>query len=187
MLRSTIVADWLAELAFVTITYIICFALTFWAVFPLQTQMIPSISAFAMLFFLPHGVRTLSAWLYGRRSCILLIPGSFLTQILLIGTNGLTLATTLGCMVGAVSASMAFGILEVLGYHREDFERNKKAWLLILIAAAVASVINSVGTNWFLEGNAASVIIYLLGDISGTALLFFILSLISRFARLSGV
>ena len=55
---------------YVTLAYVLASSVVTWLVAPIQPIFIPEVTLFAALIFPPHGVRVLSAWLFGWRSII---------------------------------------------------------------------------------------------------------------------
>ena len=163
-----------------------CFAISFGVFFPLQVHYLPAIAAYAMLLFLPHGVRVLTAWLYGWCAVFLLAPAAILTQLWLFGWDSMTLDKALGNAVGICSASIAFALLRFSGRRSEDYTPKGLDWLLVLTASVIASLINSVGTNFFFGGTQASAVSYLIGDVSGTIILMILLAAVFRTLRRLG-
>lgn len=70
--------------------------------------------------------------------------------------------------------------------HRQRYRADRQDWVLIIAASVLASLMNSIGTNWFLHGNLSSALAYLVGDVSGTVLLLALLTYANRLVRKQG-
>ena len=49
----------------VIVAYMLAHGLTAWLITPVQALLLPDVTAFASLVYLPHGVRVLATWLLG--------------------------------------------------------------------------------------------------------------------------
>ena len=140
--------------------------------------------ATASLFFMPHGVRVIAAWLYGWRSVLILIPGTYAAHFLRVGSWSMSWAEFIGPMFGVSCAAFCFWLLARLGADwrlRPGFVAN---WKDVLLAGSLAAVVNAVGSN-LLFGNGWPVVAgYFFGDIIGMLTLFGVLMLVFRALRM---
>lgn len=182
--------NWLIPLVLVTATYLIAFYLTFFVFFPMQETAFGTISFYANLLFLPHGIRMLTALFYGWRSVVLLTPGALLTHYYLTGWAGFEFPAMFAAIIGIFCAPASFAILKWLKMDVRNDDKYKFNWRYLLLAGVVASIINSIGTNIvhyvtptfdMLRGMIA----YIVGDVSGQLFLMFVLMLIFRWMRLT--
>ncbi|MGA0923675.1 MAG: hypothetical protein ACO3R6_04215 [Lutimaribacter sp.] len=140
--------------------------------------------ATASLFFMPHGVRVIAAWLYGWRSVLILIPGTYAAHFLRVGSWSMSWAEFVRPMFGVSCAAFCFWLLARLCADwrlRPGFVAN---WKDVLLAGSLAAVVNAVGSN-LLFGNGWPVVAgYFFGDIIGMLALFGVLMLVFRALRM---
>ena len=182
--------DWLIPLVLVTATYLIAFYLTFFVFFPMQEAAFGTISLYANLLFLPHGIRMLTALFYSWRSIIFLTPGTLLTHYYLTGWEGFEFPAMFGAIVSIVCASASYEVLKWLKMDARNDDRYKFNWRYLLLAGIAASIINSFGTNFAYHVTPTydmfrGIIAYIVGDVSGQLFLMLILMLIFRWMRLT--
>lgn len=154
-------------------------------VVPLQRQFLPAITGAGIVLFLPHGLRVLTAWLHGWASIPLLLPGSSIGMYLIHGLAGFEgprvwmLPLVVSCGYIGVVIARAFGAAGVLRLvKRQDLN-----WKQIVLAAVLASLVNSVGHGFILELNGIHVLVFLIGDTLGTIVLLLLLMLVFRWWR----
>lgn len=141
----------------------------------------------ASLLFLPHGVRVLTAWLYGYKSVLLLAPASFFTHALRLDGEDLAFGFYLGPFFGVVCAAVTFDVCARLGFDvrlRHDYRAN---WRTVFVIGALSSVINSVGTNIAFGNDLKTMIAYWVGDVGGLfaslVILMFLFRALRKFAN----
>lgn len=182
-------SHWLIPLALTTFVYLGCFYATFWIVAPFQNAVFGDIPLFASLLFLPHGVRVLSAYLYGWRSVWFLTPGVIVAQYYVYGwENGLagfSFAPGLGAII---CAPMSFALLRFFGFEMNGAGPYRFRWRYLLLVGVLASVLNALFTVIYhreLEPQEAarSILTYLIGDIGGQFVVMFLLMMTFRWAR----
>lgn len=177
----------------VVLAYVLAHGLTALLVTPLQSRLIPEITPFASLVYLPHGVRVLSAWLLGRFAFFPLLFGALLSEVLFTPagiSNALSPVILISVAVGASSAVLAFEIMKLLGH---DFLANRTRrvhWKELFIVGALASIINSLGQSLTFSGvivpdqSLAVLLSYAIGDLIGLIVTTLALMLIFRWLRL---
>ncbi len=141
-------------------------------------------TASASLIFLPHGVRIIAAWLYGWRATIYILPGAYITHLARIhDDHSLSLSDLLGPAFGVLCASLCFSGLACLGHDLRFDASNRTNWRDILLVGALASIINSAGTN-LVYGNGLEVTAaYFIGDILGMIAVMLVLMFSFRLHR----
>ncbi|MCW3783865.1 hypothetical protein [Defluviimonas salinarum] len=174
--------------------YVLAHGLTALLITPLQARLFPDITAFASLVYLPHGVRVLAIWLLKRGALLPLCLGAFLSELLFtpadvsLATDPVILASI---AVGAASALLAFELMRGLGhdlYARPTFHVR---WQWLLLAGAIASVINSIGQTVVFSGSiqpgdaAAVITTYAIGDLLGLIVSTLVLMFVFRWMRIS--
>jgi hypothetical protein len=141
-------------------------------------------TASASLIFLPHGVRIIAAWLYGWRAVFYILPGAYITHLArLQEASSVSLSDFLGPAFGVLCASFCFSVIARMGHDLRFGSGNPINWQDIILVGALASVINSAGTN-LVYGNSLHITAgYFVGDILGMITVMFILMLSFRLHR----
>lgn len=180
--------------AVVTLAHVLAHGLTALLVTPLQSRLLPDITVFASLVYLPHGVRVLATWLFRKTAFFPLFLGGFLSELVFTPTDTgrATDAVTLASIaVGAASAPLAFELIRAFGrdlYARPTF---RVRWQWLLLAGGIASVLNSIGqtivfSGAILPGRATAVVTtYAFGDLVGLIVSTLVLMLVFRWMRIS--
>ncbi len=180
------------NIAVVALAYILAHGLTAHLVTPLQSRLLPDVTAFASLVYLPHGVRVLSTWLIGRIAFFPLCLGAFLSEALFtpaevsVATDPVILVSI---MVGAASALLAFEAMRVAGRRLYATEHRCLHWKWLLLVGALASVINSLGQSLVFSGevlpdhSVAVLAAYAVGDLFGLVVTTLVLMLVFRWIR----
>ncbi|MBE9636226.1 hypothetical protein IQ782_05175 [Salipiger pacificus] len=179
-------------MAIVAVAYVLAHGLTALLITPLQARLLPDVTAFASLMYLPHGVRVLSTWLMGRLSVIPLGLGAFLSEVLFTPVE-VSSATDpvilLSIAVGGVSALLAFELMGLVG-HRIYAGQNKRIhWKWLLLAGMLASVFNSLGQSLVFSGKVlpdhaiAVLAVYAVGDLVGLVATTLVLMFVFRWIR----
>ena len=134
--------------AIIILAFVFCHGLTALVVAPVQSLVLPEITVFASLAYLPHGVRVLATWAFGWKALPALIMGSGLSAWIFRSSEELTLlepALVQGILIGAVSAFLAFEIARLAGFNFYFGGRRKLHWKGMIAVGALSSVINSLG------------------------------------------
>lgn len=190
------VSEWLFPLIAVSVVYIIALFVSFYLLFPFTA--ILSVNHghgvhdfYAHLIFLPHGVRVITAWFYGWRSVLFLTPPSLFANLVLNGgTAGFELETLAGVLVGIICGALAFQILVWSRVDTSTSGSSTFSWRTMLLAGAIASLINSLGANSFYGAEMGNSLFlgtatYLVGDVCGLFFLLIFLMFVFRFIRLA--
>jgi hypothetical protein len=151
----------------VSAAYLFAFVLSIYLILPFQTAYTPELAAYASLFFLPHGVRVLSAWLFGLKAIPLIAPAALLTHWLNFGADGFSISGILGVFSGVVCAVITFWGLAKLGMDFRLSADKRANWRDVVLAGSIASVINTFGMGWAFSHNTKTLAGYLVGDITG--------------------
>ena len=167
----------------VSVAYVVAFSLTLGFVLPLQQMLMKNVILEVSLLFLPHGIRILSFWLCGWWAAIYLIPPMYL-MLLLSAHSGVILGiwsplvSILACLIGFLSVKAIFPA--------QGSEGGMSDWKYLALVALVSSVLNSVGMT-VLHADEPNLLLasgYLIGDMAGFFVCFFILMYAFRFVRL---
>lgn len=176
---------------YVALAYLVASAVVTWLVTPIQRMFIPEVTIFAALLFPPHGVRVLSAWLFGWRSCLYLYVAVTLTHFVLTPELPLGAKAFTAWAIVSTCAALAFSLLRWLGhdYRAMQNEPDQRTWRGLLLVGLVSSVLNSLGHNLLFAGEIWPVgslkvfLAFLLGDTLGTLAAFVALMLLLRSLR----
>lgn len=166
--------------AVVSVLYTLSFWLMEVVVVPLQTLISPSLTDYALLIFLPHGVRVLTAWLFGWRSVLYLLAAAVVGHFVVTPDVAITISKALTWLVGAASGWLGISALRLLGVPLgPDLDLiGRDTWRYLIFAGIVASLFNSIGhglvyqTEIFSELLRPMLFAFVFGDTMGTILCF---------------
>lgn len=186
MRRITIVIQkFFAHPAFlVSGTYVLAYLITVMFLSSAVIGALEAPTASASLVFLPHGIRIIAAWLYGWSAVFYILPGAYITHLARFEEKtALSLSELLGPIFGVLCASFCFSVIARMGHDLRFESGNHINWRDIILVGALASVINSAGTN-LVYGNSLHITAgYFVGDILGMITVMFILMLSFRLHR----
>ena len=182
-MRDYVLNEWLLPVLLISCAYIFSFFLTFAIVAPVQDAILPAFGNYASLLFLPHGVRVVSAWLYGWRSLIFLVPGSILSHSYLYGSAGFSVDYLMAAFFGVFCAAFSFWVFALFGMDLRLHKTRQVHWRDVMLAGVVASVLNSVGTTFFFGNDLATASARFFGDVTGMFASIFLLMLAFRLLR----
>lgn len=183
----------LQEFGVVVVAYILAHGLTALLVTPLQLRLLPDVTAFASLMYLPHGVRVLSTWLLGRPAVIPLCLGAYLSEMIFTPveiSKASDPTILLSILVGAFSALLAFEIMRMFGRNLYAGRNHLVPWKWLLFVGILASLINSVGQSIVFSGDILPedsftvLATYAVGDLLGLVVTTLALMLVFRWIRL---
>lgn len=184
-MKSSVVRNFLVEIALVSVLYVGAFAITFGLLMPAQRMVLPEFANYASILFLPHGVRVLTAWLFGWRAVLLLAPGGLLTHAYLHGSAAFSIDYFFAAFFGIICATSTFWLFARMGmdFHRE--QAKMISWREIVLAGSFASIINVAGTSYFYGSDIRSSSAYFIGDLGGLLACMVILMLGFRWMRMA--
>lgn len=171
------------ETAVVSASYLAAFLVTYDIVTPLQDVFFPEFPSHASLLFLPHGVRVLSAWLFGWRSTITLVPGVFLAFFSVAGFGAFAPSRLIAILVAVTVPAATFQALRLIKWDLSPQLNKTPCWPCIMTAGVVISILSSLLTNYAFGSASTDYVAYLIGDIFGLFFLMLILMFIFRFLR----
>ena len=165
-------------------------------VVPIQSYFLPEITLYAALIFPVHGIRVLSAWLFGWASVFYLFVSNIFIFFLLSRHEEniyalLSTQSVIAWVLVSVICIFTFDILRVSGVDIKTTvgKFNTDAWKIIILVGFISSVFNSLGhnlifTSTILPKNSLRVILaFLFGDTTGTVACLFILIYVFKFLR----
>jgi len=193
MRRSTLVSkleEHLVCIGLITAAYIVAMLFVNSVVVPIQNSLVPGVTSYAALLFPAHGIRVLSAWLFGWKSIPYLICATLSADILLtsqFAAANLQLASTT-----LLTSSVAWVSLQILLVGGIKIEAGKRhvslsTWRLLLLVGFISSLLNSIGHNYILSGELLpehtflTLATFVIGDTVGTAFCFVTLMILFKF------
>lgn len=178
---------------YIILAYVLCYGITAHIVSPLQSLVMPEITNFAAIAYLPHGVRVLSVWIYGWKAVPALATGGSISAYLFRGDDVAFFMSALpfGILLGACSALIAFELLRLSGHNHYLTDQKRTQWIALIGVGVVASIINSIGqtiihSDFITTANLFGTgMVFLVGDTVGLVITMFILMFIFRLVRRS--
>ena len=157
-------------------------------VVPIQSYFLPELTLFAALIFPVHGIRVISAWLFGWYSVIYLFVSNIFVFFLLSRNEEnlyglLSVQSVMAWVLVSVICIFTFDLLRVSGVDTKTAigKINKDAWKLIVLVGFISSVFNSLGHNLIFTSNILPenslrlIFAFLIGDTTGTVVCLFML------------
>jgi hypothetical protein len=184
------------NLLIISLLFVLAHGLTALVFTPVQSIVLPEVTVFASLIYLPHGVRILATWAYGWKAIPALIAGASLSVWLFTPSEDLNFlepALIESILVGSASAFIAFEFARFAGYNFYIGGSSKLHWKGMIAVGALASVINSLGqTLVYLDLIDFEKIIgvwavYAVGDLIGLIVCMVVLMLVFRWSRVFSV
>ena len=179
------------NIVYVTIGYIVSMILVKSLIVPVQQTYLPMITTFAALIFPLHGVRVISAWLFGGWSILYLFIANCVMHLVLTPDAEFTLKSFYAwCLVSSVAwFSLEIFRMSGLNLYRSARAISTKTWRHLMLIAFVSSIINSLGHNVIFAGDILpenslpTMLAFMVGDTLGTFVCFFALMLVVRVFR----
>ena len=165
---------------------------------PVQSYFLPELTLFAALVFPVHGIRVISAWLFGWYSVIYLFVSNIFVFFLLSKNEEnlyglLSVQSVMAWVLVSVICIFTFDLLRVSGIDTKTAigKINKDAWKLIVLVGFISSVFNSLGHNLIFTSNILPenslrlIFAFLIGDTTGTVvcllMLIYMFKLFNRY------
>ena len=163
---------------------------------PIQSYYLPELTLYAALIFPVHGIRVLSAWLFGWASVFYLFVSNIFIFFLLSRHEEnvyalLSTQSVIAWVLVSVICIFTFDLLRVSGVDIKTSvgKFNKDAWKLIILVGFISSVFNSLGHNLIFtstilpENSLRLILAFLFGDTTGTVVCLFILIYVFKFLK----
>ena len=182
------------NIVYVTIGYIVSMILVKSVIVPAQQAYLPMITTFAALIFPLHGVRVISAWLFGGWSILYLFIANCVMHLVLTPDADFTLKSFYAwCLVSSV-AWFSFEIfrMSALNLYQSANSISTNTWRHLMLIAFISSIINALGHNIIFAGDILpenslpTMLAFMIGDTLGTFVCFIVLMLILRTLRRVG-
>ena len=165
---------------------------------PIQSYFLPELTLFAALVFPVHGIRVISAWLFGWYSVIYLFIANIFVFFLLSRHEEslyglLSVQSIMAWVLVSVICIFTFDLLRVSGVDTKTNigKINKDAWKLLVLVGFISSVFNSLGHNLIFTSNIMPenslrlIFAFLIGDTTGTVvcllMLIYMFKLFNRY------
>ena len=177
----------------IAVSYFVCFALTVFLVTPIQSLLLPEVTAFASLVYFPHGVKILATWCYGWKAIPGLFAGSVAAALLLTPAEHADLLRPKALeaiLFSSIVAFIAFELIRLSGRNLYWSPSLRVNWRNLVFVGAVASVANSVGSTFIYsrlinaDYQLHVLLIYVAGDLIGLMACMLGLMLAFRWARI---
>ena len=160
---------------------------------PIQSYFLPELTLYAALIFPVHGIRVLSAWLFGWYSVVYLFISNIFIFFMLSRHEEnlyslLSVQSIMAWILVSVICIFTFDLLRVSGVDTKTSigKINRDAWKLIVLVGFISSVFNSLGHNLIYTSNILPenslrlIFAFLIGDTMGTIVCLFILMYIFK-------
>jgi hypothetical protein len=158
---------------------------------PAQQYYLPAITTFAALIFPLHGVRVISAWLFGAWSIPYLFIANIIMHFVLTPDADFTLKSFFAWSLVSTVAWFTFEAFRVAGInlYQSMNSISTYTWRRLMLVAFVSSIINSLGHNVIFAGDIIpenslqTMFAFMVGDTLGTFVCFFVLLICFRLMR----
>ena len=174
---------------FIVACYLLTFVLVNQVVFPAQQSILPSISQYAGLVFLPHGVRVIATWLYREKAILPLLIAHFILYRAYYWNGTDTAKNMVAVLAGSLCVFIA---MQLFRFSRIDISLANMTishWRSLILLGFVSSIFNTAG-NMLALGDAMSselhlnvVATFIIGDTLGTIACLLILMFGFRLLR----
>lgn len=182
------------KLLIVILAYVVSHGLVATIITPVQGMLLPEVTVFASLIYLPHGVRVLATWALGWMAIPAICVGAAIAALLFTSADHWDLlqpALLESIFVGACCAFLAFELVRWFGYDFYIGRSKKLDWKGMIYIGGISSIINSLGQTIVYSGMigigqmAPVLFIYMLGDLIGLVVCMVALMFVFRVIRFS--
>jgi len=186
------IQDHLINIILVSIGYIVSMILVQAVIVPAQQQYLPAITTFAALIFPLHGVRVISAWLFGAWSILYLFIANIIMYFVLTPDADFTVKSFYAWTLVSTVAWFTFEAFRLTGInlYQSMSSISNYTWRRLMLVAFVSSIINSLGHNVIFAGDIIpenslpTMFAFMVGDTLGTFVCFLVLLICFRSMRL---
>jgi len=176
------------DYAWVIALYFGCYGLSFYPILTAQRYFLENQPLYALLLFLPHGVRILATWLLGARAIIPLLLGSWLCWFIFGHSSDSFLLWP--AVVSAVLPFITFKMLQFAGLPSFATTDNLTLnWRMLVLAGIVAALLNAAASHVLFSGEFSSsesqsfILTFIIGDVLGMLLFMIITMMTFRWYR----
>lgn len=168
---------------------VIAYVVTWELIMPGQRLFMTMLPTLATLFYLPFGIKVISAFFEGWRSIVYMMPGIAIGNMYWVNMPFDTLTTY---ATWAASYGTAPAIFAMLDWTIRDDRRNVtagQAWRTMIVGGAVSSVLISVLVHVIRHRNIpqddfiVSMLKYMVGDMLGLLAILALLMCVFRYIR----
>jgi len=176
------------DCAWVIALYFGCYGLSFYPILAAQRYILDNQPLYAILLFLPHGIRILATWMLGARAIIPLLLGSWLCSVIFGHSSDSFLLWP--ALVSAVMPYISFKMMQLAGLPSFATTDNLAPnWRTLVLAGTVAALLNAAACH-LLFSSAFSfsesqyfILSFIIGDVLGMILLLIITMMTFRWYR----
>ena len=179
----------LLAFAVVTVAYIVCYMLTASLITPIQSTVLPEITFYASLMYLPFGVRVLATMFLDWRAIPPLMVGSGVAGWM-FGPDPMIfwpdMVLLMSILVGATCAFVSFEVCRWAGLDAYCLDNQPPHWKSVIVVGVLASFRNSAGQTIVFGGFSdlgqpdGTALVYLIGDVIGLVVTMTLLMLLFR-------
>ena len=139
------------EFSIIFLSFFISFALVEFIISPLQKSFVSSGEMIVSLLFIPHGIRVVATWLCGRRAVTPLILAELFGTAVLWQPEANFSTMLSSAMIGGLCVYFIFELFRLAGVnlYQDGKDRLLVNWKLLILMASIASVLNSIGKEFF--------------------------------------
>jgi len=169
--------------------YLLTFVLVNQVIFPAQQSVLPSVSQYAALVFLPHGVRVIATWLYREKAILPLLIAHLILYRFYYWHGTDTAKNMVAVLAGSLCVFIA---MQLFRFSRIDISLANMTishWRSLILLGFISSIFNTAG-NMMALGDAMSselhlnvVATFIIGDTLGTIACLLILMFGFRLLR----
>ena len=181
--------DYVTKIAVHSSAVVLAYAITWTAIMPAQTLMMPMLPTLATLFFLPFGIKVISAFFEGWRSILYLFPGVIIGNWFWVNMPFDAPTTYLAWMASYGTAPFIFAMIDWTTRNDRRQVNAGQAWRTMIVGGALSSVIISVLIHIIRHRNVPqeefilSMLKYMIGDMLGLLTVLALLMCVFRFLR----
>ena len=185
----------LAQFYGISLVIISCYLLTFILVnkviFPTQNSILPDVTQYAALVFLPHGVRVIATWLYREKAILPLLIAHLVLYRIFYWHGADTVKNMVAVLAGSLCVFITMQLFRVSRIDNDLSNFTISHWRSLVLLGFVSSIFNTAGNMLALEDAMSSelhlevIATFIIGDTLGTLACLLILMLGFRLRRLA--
>ena len=174
------ITDRARETSICSALYFSSFLVSFEAWMPIQGFLFGDISSLSFLFFLPHGVRVLAAWLIGWRSVAALAPGVFLSCWYAVGARVLSLKSFAVMLFSLLLVPALFAAMDQTGIGKRRNAEQNRCWKCVMFVGLISTILISIVIDIVFGRTATDTIAHIFGNMAGLIATMLMLMLFFR-------
>ncbi|MCF2870815.1 hypothetical protein L0664_07030 [Octadecabacter sp. G9-8] len=173
--------DHLAKMALHSSAVFIAYCLSWLVISPVQNHLLPNLFTLISLFYLPFGIKIISAFFEGYKSMIYLAPGVLISFALFVEMPLGAMKTNMTLLISYGAAPTVFILLDWLKADGAHGLSASQAWRTLVLGGAISSVLISflIHGVWHdtIDPNVmfSSMLRFIIGDMLGLAVVLSVL------------